>query len=383
MIIHSRFISMITIPCHMEYTMRVALVTVIMVIVMQSSIKAYDLSDTVAIGGVLALGYQYQILDREDGGDDEGGVAVPFQPQLNFRPTDVDEFFVKFGFAAGNGLNDKTPFTISPWAADLEDDVKDINGRKRDYLLTAWYKHVFELGPELTLGVSGGLIDATDYLNDNAFSNDEYTQFMNAALVNGPHILPSYDIGGAIELDVRRFALKAVVMDIGENDDGNNFTFFGMQLEYTVSTAFGDGTYRLIGTGGTQAFLDPSGASRKARVGLLLSFDQELGDITGAFLRIGWQTADAAVDFKAIYSGGLNLSGKLWRRPQDNIGMAYAYLVGGNTGLNHTQVFEIYVRFVLNAYIALSVDLQYMDEPLEGGGGPRGWIPGLRLAAEL
>jgi hypothetical protein len=364
--------------------MRITLMTAIMLVGLQSAVLAYDLSETLSIGGVLALGYQYQILGPVDGADDQGGVAVPFQPELSFRPTGTDAFFVKFGFAADNGLNDKTPFSMSPWAADLEDDVKHINGRQRDYLLTAWYKHVFKLGAEHTLSVSGGLIDATDYLDENAFSNDEYTQFMNAALVNGPNVfLPSYDIGGAIELDLERFALKAVVMNIGENDDGKNFIFFGLQLAYTMHTTFGDGTYRLVGTGGTRAFREPGGTGMEPRVGILLSCDQALGDIIGAFLRLGWQTDDAAVSFKTIYSGGLNLSGKLWRRPQDNIGMGYAYLAGGNTGIRHAHVFEAYVRFVLNTYIALSVDLQYMDEPLDSGVGPRGWIPGFRLTAEF
>jgi hypothetical protein len=44
------------------------------------------------------------------------------------------------GFAAGNGLNssdsrNRPPFVLATWAADPEDDVEDINGRNRDYLL--------------------------------------------------------------------------------------------------------------------------------------------------------------------------------------------------------------------------------------------------------
>jgi porin len=110
------------------------LVTVVIVAMMLPSVRAHDLSETVSIGGVLAVGHQYRILDREDGGDDEDGVAVPIQPKFSWGPTDHDEFALKPGFAADNGLNDKTPFALSPWAADLEDDVKDINGRNRDII---------------------------------------------------------------------------------------------------------------------------------------------------------------------------------------------------------------------------------------------------------
>jgi porin len=349
-----------------------------------SPVKAYDINDKFSISGVLAGAYQYQSLDRKDGGADEGGGAVSFQPELSFRPTSVDEFFFKLGFAADNGLNDQTPFSIAPWAASLEADVKNINGRDRDTLLTAWYKHVFKLGQKHELGLSAGLIDATDYLDENAYSNDEYTQFMNEALVNGPNFFfPSFDIGGAVEWNIGRFELRGVVMNVGENDDGNNFWYFGVQMSYTMSTALGEGNYRIIVSGTTEEFLNPMGTSKETRGAVILSFDQELGDIFGGFLRIGWQTDAAAIDFRAIYSGGVNIRGKLWRRPKDNIGIAYAYLDGGNTGIDCSQIFEIYARFVLNDYFAVTADLQYMDEKVDGEGGPQGWIPGIRLTAEF
>ncbi len=110
-----------------------ALVTGFVMAVTLPSVQAYDVTNTVSIGGVLAAGYQYQALDRNAGADDEGSGAAPFQPEFSFRPTDHDAFFFKLGFAADNGLNDKTPFTLAPWAADLEDDVKDINGRNREW----------------------------------------------------------------------------------------------------------------------------------------------------------------------------------------------------------------------------------------------------------
>ena len=73
------------------------------------------------------------------------------------------------------------------------------------------------------------MIDATDYLDENAFSNDEYTKFMNESLVNRSNaFLHSYDIGGALEWDIGILSLKGVVMAIGSNDDGNAFTFYGI-----------------------------------------------------------------------------------------------------------------------------------------------------------
>jgi hypothetical protein len=140
----------------------------------------------------------------EDGQALEGDSCrggMPFQLELSFRPSERDEFYALLGYAVDNGLNAVSPFVLAPWAVDLEDDLQDINGRGRDYLLQAWYKHTFTLGEDATLGTTFGIIDSTGYLDENAYANDEFTQFMNEAFVNsGGFNLPSYDAGAALEL---------------------------------------------------------------------------------------------------------------------------------------------------------------------------------------
>jgi len=68
----------------------------------------------------------------------------------------------------------------------------------------------------------------------------------------------------------------------------------------------------------------------------MISFDQQLGEILSAWIRFGRQKDDAAIDFKNLYSGGIDIKGKLWGRKQDNIGIAYAFLNGGNLDLDKT-----------------------------------------------
>ena len=73
--------------------------------------------------------------------------------------------------------------------------------------------------------------------------------------------------------------------------------------------------------------MDEDGDKERRAAGSL-SFDQELGDIFGAWIRFGWQDDAALIDFDAIYSGGINILGSWYGREQDNIGIGYAYLHG-------------------------------------------------------
>ena len=296
--------------------------------------------------------------------------------------------FVKFGFAADNGLNEDSPWVHVPWAADLEDNVKDINGRSRDYLLAAWYQHTFSLTDNSTLGATLGILDSTDYLDANEYANDEYTQFMNEVFVNsGSYGLPSYDWGAALEWVSGPWSVNALGINIGENDVGNNYNFWGLQTGYQANTRLGTGNYRVILAGTSSAFPDPTGTKQASRLGWGLSFDQQLSTVIAAFLRFAWQQDDAAIDYKALYSGGLNFDGTGWDRAADNIGLGYAWYEGGNSDIDSSRAFEVYYRLGFNDNLGLTADIQYMQddrtEVSPSQDNPAGWIFGLRATADF
>jgi len=347
--------------------------------------QAIEVTDKLSIGGVLSGAYQYLDVSNASGYSNTGRGAVPFQPEFSLTPTAKDEIFFKFGFAAGNALNDGTsPFALAPWAADLENDVKSINGRNRDYLLTAWYKHTFHFNLAQKLGLTGGIIDATDYLDDNAYANDEYNQFMNAALVNASNgFFPSYDIGGAVELEIGRFDFSGVAMSMGENDEGRSYNYYGIELRYTLHIQPGEGHYRLILDTTSKEFSNPPGTQQESLRGIFISFDQELGQILGAWIRFGSQNNKAAIDYEKLLSGGIDIGGRLWGRDEDNIGLGFAYLLGGNQAIDNSQVFEAYYRFVLNEIFSITADLQHLKDNLKIGDNPSGFIYGIRMTAEF
>ena len=173
-------------------------------------------------------------------------------------------------------------------------------------------------------------------------------------------------------------------MDVGKNDDGNNFQFYALQLAYRLETGLGEGNFRIIGSLTGDNFLNADGNDDDERLSsLTLSFDQQLGSIFGAFLRLGIQDDDAAITWEKLYSGGLNISGGIWGREQDNIGLGIAYLDGGNTDLDSSLVTEAYVRLVLNGMFAATADFQYLADDVSGDANPDGWVGSIRLTAEF
>lgn len=315
-------------------------------------------------------------------GSDGGGAL--FQPEAAFRLDDSSEVFVKLGFALGDGPGGTDAFALSPWAADLAEDVEDINGRKRDHVLNAWYRYTAALGAGRSLAATIGIIDAADFLDANAYSNDEFTQFMNSALVNSTTLfMPSYDRGIALDWIGRRWSARGVYMHVAENDDGNDYGFFGFELSRRQDLSFGEGNYRLVFGRTDDRFLDPSGTRSEGRAGFGLSLDQQVGEALGVFLRVGRETDRAAIDCRASYSAGLDLDGGPWRRPDDNVGVGLAHVSGGNRDLKRSSVVEAYYRAGLTGAVAVTADVQYIAENSHGAQRLDGLLVGLRVTVVL
>ena len=267
--------------------------------------------------------------------------------------------------------------------------------------MEAWYKHTFEISENNVLGLTFGIIDATEYLDENAYSNDEYTQFMNEALVNSPQVfLPSYDLGVALRWDACAWSLRAVYMNVGKDredqeeqeeeekqeakaqltdrDLGKDYDYLGAEIGYTVRTPLGEGAYRVVVSRTSRDFVDAKGVRAERRSALALSFDQELGKGVGAFFRLDAQAYDAALNYDSHYAWGIDLRGSLWGRESDNIGLGFALLNGGNQALESTRVGEAYYRCVLHEQFALSADIQYMKDNKTSGRDPRGFLLSLR-----
>jgi len=343
------------------------------------SASAYDLHKTLSVSPTLTHVYQYGFFDNSDV-KDSGRNAFTADLELDFHPTKNDQVQAVVSFAHEHGLNLISPVSLNPLSDDLKGDVQDINHRNRDFLLTAWYKHTFRFGKKHSLGVTGGIIDATAYLDDNAFANDENGQFMNEVFVNNPLAnLPSYDIGGAAELELfERLSLRGVYMN-SEEDREKTYNYYGGQLGCRLDL-FGKGNYRVYGYITDKKFLDPSEMNEESLWGFGASLDQKLGKILGVFARFGWQDDQAAVNHDLLYSGGLNINGELWKRADDEIGFGYAALEGAKTGsIDRTHAFEGYIRIQMCRYFNVSLDAQYIEDEIKDDRDPSAFIIGSRM----
>ncbi len=319
--------------------------------------QAYEINKKLSLDVSITGVYQYADFSKNAKGDTgKGSVATDIG--LNFHPTETDEFQLTLSFAAGNGLKktfEGKGFALMPNADDLEDDLKNINGRNRDYLLEAWYKHSFTLNG-WNISPTVGIIDGTVYIDDNAYANDELTQFMNDAFVNNPIAeIPSYDLGAVLEVEKNIFTFKGLVINT-KNDQGKDYDYYALQMGVSYQNLTGRVYYYFT----SKDFENYKGnLDRKEGIGF--SGDYTWNEKLGTFLRFGFNTNTKTGDFKSFYSGGIVIFGKLWKHPNDNVGLALGYLDGNKkvSGIKNIKVAETYYQLQVNRYATLTFDVQY------------------------
>jgi porin len=318
---------------------------------------------------------------------------------VDYRPTLADELHAWVRFAAGNALNEVGGLALEPYGDPLEEELQDINGSGRNWLLEAWYKRRLALGADSSLSLTAGIIDAGEYLGENAFADESDVHFMNEALETSSIDMLSYNPGAVLDLEVGDWS-ASLVFTQSKNEVGTLFNWVSGQLGYRSETTLGEGNYRFFAFTSDGSFPNSEGTSVDERFrGVGLSFDQELGAVLGGFVRFIWADDNALVDYNALWSGGLNIGGRLWGRDQDNAGIAYAYLEGPpGSQLRRADVIEAYVRFQVTRHLDVSFDIQYQsnglrvvrdtgeDDQAHGPAvvsaridEPSAWIPGIRV----
>jgi high affinity Mn2+ porin len=278
-----------------------------------------------------------------------------------------------------------------------------------------------------------GKFAASDLFDGNTYSHDTRTQFLNWSLWESaawdyPADVVGYTAGFVAEWNTKDWALRyGIFMEPtvpnGARLDYRLLDAHGQILEFDRRYAVGDltGTLRpfvywnqarMGNYDDTLASPEISDALSKSRayrskVGLGLSWDQQLTKDVGAFVRLSWDDGRsesfAFTEVDRSVAAGLSLNGSRWGRKDDVLGVAgvvngivtghQAYLAAGGVeglilgdgALNYgpEEILEAYYSFQAVKWLSISPDFQYAEHP--GYNRDRGPVPiyALRLHVEF
>jgi len=277
-----------------------------------------------------------------------------------------------------------------------------------------------------------GKMSAGDIFDDNAYSHDARTQFLNWSLMtNGAWDYPAdtrgYTYGFAAQLILKEWAIRYGIFAMPE--EANGFTFDhtvahahgqSLEVEYDYSLLERPGKVRVMGYLNNAHMGDyreaiasaPSApdvtSTREYRIkfGVTLNAEQKITDDLGAFLRAGWDDGRtetfAFTEIDRSFQAGLSLKGALWQRPEDTVAAAVVvngissahrdYLAAGGLGFllgdgrlrdGPETILECYYQARLAKSLFVSLDYQFVDNP--GYNRDRGPVSifGLRVHVEF
>jgi len=270
--------------------------------------------------------------------------------------------------------------------AGVEDELQVFSNVNRDAddsdnsvsLTEVWYEHYFQSIPAT---VMVGKIDGTVLVDTNEYANDECTQFLGRIFRNSPTIeLPDNSAGMRLSLEPVDFMdIQVLVMDAdGDWEDIVDEGFFAGQINFKPGLFDRGGNYRIIGwlSDREHTKWDDSTSVKEEMHGFGISFDQELTDDLGAFLRYGWQDSDVYLNGESFslehaWSTGIQLKGTSWGRDNDVVGIAVGQAMpsdkykdaGTNLEAKDEGHFEIYYNYKVNDHLILTPDIQLIWNP--------------------
>jgi hypothetical protein len=352
---------------------------------------------SLALHGGAVLYYQGSHADELDGksADSPSGAGIVADLELSWKPalplSAPGEFLLRLhagdGTGAdrdGNKANDPADVLLGNLNT-IADDNSDENDDSDIRLLEAFYQQEFFGG---TIALAAGKTEQWRFLDQNAFANDEYTQFVGKPFVNNSVMDSENEYTPIVALQLKPDDMVSIVAlaastsrpllegsplegkQKSKYDNVFSTPFLGAQL--TVSPVFAErqGNYRLFGwyAGYDHAKLDRNrdfitGKQEKGW-GLGISADQQLSESVGVFGRFGWNNEEVyVVAWEA--SGGVNVKGLVPGRGEDEIGLGLAGLVPDSRYVKDDPEvhLELYYRIAATENLAFTPDVQYVWNP--------------------
>ncbi len=289
---------------------------------------------------------------------------------------------------------------------------------RQTFNLSDTYEHVDSAQNQLAedqaasrIVVSAGKMSATDIFDNNLYSHDPRTQFLNWALMsNGAWDYPAdakgYTNGLTVEYIQPSYAIRwGNFMEPKEANSAHLDSHWSqgpigevLEGEKPYSIYSHPGKVRILGFVNhahmglyKDAINDPNvdiTQSRKYRYkyGAGINVEQEITKDLGAFMRLGWNDGKtetwAFTEIERTASLGLSLKGTSWSRGDDTVGLAEAvnglsrnhrkYLEAGGIGFivgdgrldyDYEKITEFYYDYHIAKGLSLTFDYQLIVDP--------------------
>ncbi len=303
------------------------------------------------------------------------GVGFVADLELAFSPLKGGQMTVRIHAGEGDGA-DRDLEAEGGLFADVNTINDDNPGDDGVRLLDVFYTQTFFDGK---FSLSVGKTEPLGFIDDNAFANDEYAQFVGKPFVNNPVLDSENEYAPLVALSVapaEEWALTVVVQSssrplLDEDQQKGSFErvfdkpFAAGQVMFSPAPAGLEGNYRIYGW--AQTYDHPRIAAEESEEGwgIGLSLDQKIHEKAGLFGRFGYQNEDV-YEVPWFWSAGASLKGLLPVREEDEWGLGIAGLKA-NKDLEEDGMelhLETYWRFSIGEHFAVTPDLQYILNPL-------------------
>jgi high affinity Mn2+ porin len=361
-------------------------------------------------------------------------------------PWEGGAFYFDPEIGGGEGLSGVEGIASFP-----DGDISHVGAvQPEPYVARAYFQQVFGLGGDqqpvtsdqnqlagyqdtkrITLWL--GKFSATDFFDNNSYSHDPRTQFMNESFMDDtawdyPADTRGYTIGGALELNEPSWALRYGVFQEPHTANGGTLDphvlkALGQALELENRWTWKDqpGVVRLMGYANLadmgnyrQALANPGPGgipnitltrAYSCKFGFSVSAEQAITPDLGIWGRAGWNNGQteswAFTEVDDMGSLGLSLKGTRWSRPDDVFGLAAAiaglsdahkdYLAAGGLGfiigdgaLSYApeEVLETYYNCKVIDHVYLTPDFQFVEHPAYNSARGPVEILGVRVHAD-
>ena len=251
----------------------------------------------------------------------------------------------------------------------------------------AWFEHKFTD----KFAVTTGIIDPTGAVDENAYANDETTQFIGSMFRNAANIEFSdnaFGVKAVYETDIADFAVQYI--DASDYKDITRNGFASAQVNF--KPGFIDekeGNYRIYGWTNTNDNdkLDGTGEGNDKNYGFGLSLDQQVSDIFGAFARYSWSRGDIDNGIYASSAWSLGLQATVKGiGEEDVVAIACGQVIPSseykdyaNENAKSENHLEVYYSWNVTDYLSISPDFQMVENPFYNEDDDTAYVGTIRM----